>query len=171
MFEQRRKTRTSDLRKEATVESWRKVWRVAAKLLTVDQLLALDKGIALDDKRLIQGATSSPPPQSCKQDWPVEAACLLGYPFVAAGDGFADSGENLSAATVAATEEFFARSCFEIDQKLGEPAGCRWLLNFWDETPREEARLQLLPEVRLAIEHRRDSEAKDKPYIVERSHS
>ena len=29
--------------------------------------------------------------------------------------------------------------CYEVDQSMGEPAGCRWLLNWWDETPRPEA--------------------------------
>jgi hypothetical protein len=32
--------------------------------------------------------------------------------------------------TVAEVEEFFARVCFEADQVLGEPAACRWFLNW-----------------------------------------
>jgi hypothetical protein len=52
-------------------------------------------------------------------------------------------------------EEFFARMCFEIDQRLGEPAGCRWFLNWFDETPREEMRQQLLAEVKRALAQRR----------------
>lgn len=48
-----------------------------------------------------------------------------------------------------------ARMCFEIDQRMGEPAGCRWFLNWWDETPRAKLFAQLLPEVELAIEQRK----------------
>jgi hypothetical protein len=48
---------------------------------------------------------------------------------------------------VAEVEEFFARMCHEIDLALGEPAGCRWFLNFWDQAPRDVVRRELLPEV------------------------
>jgi len=49
---------------------------------------------------------------------------------------------------VAEVEEFFARACFEADQRLGEPAGCRWFLNWFDETPRDEMRRLLFAEVK-----------------------
>jgi hypothetical protein len=55
--------------------------------------------------------------------------------------------------TVAEVEEFFARACFETDQRLGEPAACRWFLNWYDETPREEMRRQLLAEVNRSLAH------------------
>ena len=50
--------------------------------------------------------------------------------------------------------EFFARMCFEVDQRLGEPAGCRWFLNWFDETPRDEMRRELLAEVNVALAER-----------------
>jgi hypothetical protein len=78
------------------------------------------------------------------QDWPVEGACALTY------CGW--HGEGLQ--TVAEAEEFFARICFEVDQKLGEPAACRWFLNWFDETPREEMRRQLLVEVNRTLSQR-----------------
>ena len=56
--------------------------------------------------------------------------------------------------TVAEVEEFFARACFEADQCLGEPAACRWFLNWFDDTPRDEPRRQLLPEVNRLLTQR-----------------
>jgi hypothetical protein len=78
------------------------------------------------------------------QGWPCEGACLVGYA------GW--KGEHLE--TVGDVEEYFARACFEADQRLGEPAGCRWLLNFFDDTPRDEMRRELLFEVERELERR-----------------
>lgn len=127
------------------MESWRKVWReAAAPLLSTKSLVALKEALERDDERLIQGATMTPPPLFSVQDWPVEAACALGY------CGWI--GEELS--TVGEVSEFFARMCFSIDERLGEPAGCRWLLNWFDETPRQEMRVKLLEEVILSLTQR-----------------
>jgi hypothetical protein len=124
------------------MESWRKVWREGfAPVLSTTGLLALRRALIKDDKRLIQGHTTSPPPLMCVQDWPVEAACALGF------CGW--QGEGLE--TVGEVEEFFARSCFEVDQILGEPADCRHFLNYWDDTPRGEARAELIFEIDLAL--------------------
>jgi hypothetical protein len=131
------------------MESWQKVWREgAAPLLSTTALEALQKALTSDDARLLQGATTTPPPLQCVQDWPVEAACALGF------CGW--QGEGLE--TVAEVEEFFARMCFEIDQRLGEPAACRWFLNWFDETPRDEMRPLLLAEVQRALQARRSAE-------------
>ena len=120
------------------MESWRKVWREGlVPLLSTAGLEALRRALVNDDPRLLQGATTTPPPLQCVQDWPVEAACALGY-CGWQGDGLE---------TVAEVEEFFARMCFEIDQRLGEPAGCRWFLNWFDETPRDEMRANCSAEV------------------------
>lgn len=97
-----------------------------------------------DDPRLTQGSTTTPPPLMAVQDWPVEAACALGF------CGW--QGEDLE--SVGQVEEFFARACFEADQKLGEPAACRWFLNWFDDTPRTQMRKELAEEVTLAIEIR-----------------
>jgi hypothetical protein len=132
-----------------TMESWRKVWREGmAPQLTTPALEALRRGLLRDDARLLQGATSTPPPLACVQDWPVEAACVLGF------CGW--QGEGLE--TVSEVEQFFARACFEADQRLGEPAACRWFLNWYDETPREEMRRLLLAEVNRALAHRQPAE-------------
>jgi hypothetical protein len=125
------------------MESWRRcggrVWRAAA-----DEAWRLWRAAADDDTRLLQGATTTPPPLMCVQDWPVEAACGVGY------CGW--QGNDLQ--TVAEVEEFFAGVCFEVDQRLGEPAACRWFLNWFDETPREEMRRQLLGEVSRTLGQR-----------------
>ncbi len=125
---------------------WQKAWFAAAPLLSTEGLEALAKALRNDDTRLLQGATCTPPPLSCVQDWPVEAACLLGFCAWKGDEGF----------TVAQTEEFFAKTCFTIDQAMNEPAGCRWLLNWYDETPRDEMRRLLLPEVEMELARRED---------------
>jgi hypothetical protein len=123
---------------EGKMESWRKVWREGlAPLLSTYSLVALARALRTDDPRLIQGATTSPPPLQCGQDWNVEAACLIGF------CGW--KGEGLS--TVGETEAFFARLCYEVDQRMGEPANTRWLINWFDETPRAEMRAEMLTEV------------------------
>ena len=132
------------------MESWRKVWREGlVPYLSTEGLQALARALTGDDPRLLQGATTTPPPLQCVQDWPVEAACVLGY-CGWQGDGLE---------TVAEVEEYFARLCFEADQVLGEPAACRWFLNWYDETPRPEMCSQLLEEVRRTLADRPGSAA------------
>ena len=124
------------------METWKVVWRKGiAPLMNEQRLLALQKALIEDDPRLLQGATCTPPPLRCVEDWPVEAACGLGF-CGWQGDGLETVGE---------VEEFFARMCFAIDQNLGEPAGCRWWLNWFDETPRDEMRRSLLEEVNRSL--------------------
>jgi hypothetical protein len=131
------------------MEAWRKVWREGVTpLLSTIALEALRQALSSDDARLLQGATTTPPPLQCVQDWPVEAACALGF------CGW--QGEGLE--TVAEVEEYFARMCFEIDQRLGEPAACRWFLNWFDETPRDEMRQLLVEEVNRALAQRRSAD-------------
>jgi hypothetical protein len=130
---------------EGPMESWRKVWREGlAPHLSTPGLEALRQGLIHDDPRLLQGATTTPPPLQCLQEWPAEGACGLGF------CGW--QGDDLK--TVGQIEEFFARLCFEADQVLGEPAACRWFLNWFDETPREEMRALLLPEVSRVLAYR-----------------
>ncbi len=127
------------------MDSWRKVWREGVTpLIETEGLEALRAALVTDDARLLQGATTTPPPLQCVQDWPVEGACALGY------CGW--QGEGLH--SVAEVEEYFARLCFEADQRLGEPAACRWFLNWFDETPRDAMRALLLPEVHRTLAQR-----------------
>lgn len=124
------------------MESWRLVWRNGfVPVISANGLQVLRDALRGDDPRLTQGSTTTPPPLMCVQDWPVEAACALGF------CGW--QGDEL--ATVGEVEEFFARLCFEADQRLGEPAACRWFLNWFDDTPRDLMRRELLGEVERAL--------------------
>lgn len=117
------------------MDSWEKVFREGiAPLFTNSELATLREALGRDDPDLIQGATTRPPPLQCVQDWPVEAACALGYL------GWKGRGKQ----TVGDVDEEFAKACFEADQRLGEPAAVRWFLNWFDETPREEMRQEML---------------------------
>jgi hypothetical protein len=132
------------------MESWKIVWRdgISDQLSTAG-LESLCRALVADDPRLLQGATTTPPPLACVTDWPVEAACLLGY-CGWQGDGLELVGE---------VEEYFARVCFVADTRIGEPAACRWLLDWYDDTPRDEMRRELLAEVQRSLNLRTALEA------------
>lgn len=121
-----------------------KVLEVTLQHMPQRGLEALKEALVNDDPRLIQGATTTPPPLACMTDWPVEAACLIGF------CGW--EGNDLK--TVGEVEEFFAKSLYEIDQDLAEPAACRHALNWFDDTPRGEMRKELLPKVEAELTRR-----------------
>lgn len=132
-------------------DSWRRVFRQGfAPIVSTEILVALRDALRADDPRLTQGSTTTPPPLMAVQDWPVEAACLSAFCGVVENGGF-------EVATVGQVEESFARLCFDIDQRLGQPAECRHLLNFWDNTPRPDAIRELLAEIDLALAQRQES--------------
>lgn len=135
------------------MENFRKAWREgAAPLISDEGLLALHRGLVENDKSLIHGATTSPPPLACTEGWKVEGACLLAY-CGWKGDGLETVGE---------VEEYFARMAYEIDCKLGEPAGVRFILNPWDSADGEnpaEVRKILLEEVEREINRRKEQTA------------
>jgi hypothetical protein len=133
------------MNEEATMESWQKVWRDGfAPLLSTAGLQALRQALIDDDERLVQGSTTSPPPLTCVQDWLVEGTCAIGF-CAWQGEGFETVGE---------IEDQFAQCCFEADRRLGEPAACRYFLNWFDDTPRDQMRRQLLAEVELTLSER-----------------
>lgn len=133
--------------------SWRIVWRNGfAPLCSTAGLEALADALRSDDRRLVQGATTSPPPSMCVRDHELEACCPVTFTGVPELGGFGE-------ATVGDAEDHFARMCFDADQRLGEPAACRWFLNAWDDTPRDEMRRELLVEVERELAERRLSEA------------
>ena len=130
--------------------AWKKVFRNGLlPHITEIELRTLRKLIVEDDKRLLQGATTTPPPLMCVQDWSVEAACLTGM----CGWASLTAGE-LTEATVGDVEAAFAKLCFDIDQTIGEPGGVRHLLCWYDETPRDEMRRELLIEIDLALSNK-----------------
>ncbi len=127
------------------MESWRMVWREGfVPMLSTASLRALLEALRSDDGRLTQGSTTTPPPLMCVQDWPVEGACAVGF------CGW--QGEGLE--TVGEVEEFFAQACYEADKRLGEPAACRWFLNWFDDTPRDEMRALLAEEIEHNLRER-----------------
>ena len=131
------------------MESWRQVFRDGfVPVLPTRGLEALAEALRTDDRRLTQGSTTTPPPLMCVADWPVEAACALGFCGVVENGGFGE-------ATVGQAEEFFARACFDADTRLGEVAASRHWLNWFDDTPRDEMFRELLSEVELALEQRK----------------
>jgi hypothetical protein len=119
-------------------QPWQHAFRRGiAPSLSLRALHALRVALERDDARLLQGATTQPPPLQCVQHHPCEKACLVAYA------GW--QGEGLT--TVAEVEGYFARLCQEANERLGEPAAVRFFLNHWDETDRPTARRQLLAEV------------------------
>lgn len=127
------------------MESWRLVLRTGfMPLWPTKGLEALLHALRTDDSSLIQGATSTPPPLMSVEGWPCEAADAVAY--------VGWKGEDLL--TVGEVEEFFARACFEADQRLGEPAACRRFLNWFDDTPRDEMIAELIPEIEAELRRR-----------------
>ena len=127
------------------MNNWINVWRNGlVPLLSTAGLEALRHAMACDDARLIQQATCSPPPSEVFQEEAVEGACALGF-CGWQGDGLDTVGE---------VESFYVRTCQAADEALGEPAACRHFLNWFDETPRQEMRRQLLREIDRALNQR-----------------
>jgi hypothetical protein len=124
------------------MESWRKVWRVGlAPNLSVAGLEALHAALMDNDDRLLQGASTSPPALDVLADADVEAACALCY-AAWRGDGHNCIGD---------VAREFARVCQAADAALGEPAGVRVFLDWYDLTPRSEVRRLLREEVARAL--------------------
>ena len=130
------------------MESWRAAWRKGfAPGLPTEGLRVLLTALRLDDVQLLQGATCSPPPMMCVEDWPVEAAdaiCYVGW-----------HGNGLT--KVRQVSEFFAQQCREADERLQEPAGCSYFLNWFDDTPRDVMRRELGFEVEMELTRRRET--------------
>lgn len=131
------------------MEAWLRVWRNGfAPLLPTRGLLALLYALKTDDSRLLQGATTSPPPLMRVESWPVEAADPVAFVFwqdrvIADGD-----------TTIGDVEDAWARLMYDADQRLGEPASARYWINWWDDAPRGEARRLVIPEVMREIDRR-----------------
>jgi hypothetical protein len=124
-------------------------WQLAVRkgivpALSTTGLEALRDALATDDKRLVQNATTFPPPLDAVHNQPVEAGCALA---LACWLG-------LGLVTVGEVELAFAMACSQADERLGEPAAVRWFLNWYDDTPRHEMCVKLLAEVRGALAER-----------------
>lgn len=134
------------------MEMWRNVWRKGfAPNLSTTALNALATALRHDDPGLLQGCTTTPPPLLCVQDFKCEGGCAVAF------CGW--KGERLE--TVGEVEEYFAKLCFEANESLGATydVGCRWFLNWFDDTPRPEMRRELLAEVELELSRRANAVA------------
>lgn len=129
-----------------SMESWRYVFRHGfAPVLPLEGLKILKVALETDDRFLLQGRTTFPTQlEDVADDRTCEAGCPIATCGVAEHGGY-------GVATVGQVQDFFAKSCFDADQKLGDPASCRRLLNWIDGTDRDEMRRELLAEVNLAI--------------------
>lgn len=129
------------------MEAWRKCWRDGfAPGMSTKGLIALRNALMRNDHSLLHGATTSPPPLQCVQEWNIEAADAIAY------CGW--KGEGLR--TVREVEEYFARACFDADKRIGEDAYCRYFLNFWDDSPMDVAKSELLLETNKELFKRFD---------------
>jgi hypothetical protein len=127
------------------MDSWQRIWRNGlVPLLSRRGLEALRQALVRDVSRLVQHATCNPPPSEVFRDEAVEGACAVGF-CAWQGDGLETVGE---------IEAFFVRTCQAADEAVGEPAACRFFLNWFDETPRDTMRRQLLPEINRALNQR-----------------
>lgn len=127
------------------MESWRMVWREGiSPVLSTAGLESLWQALRTDDPRLAQGCSTTPPPLLSLADCPCSGADAIGW------CGW--QGQNLT--TVGEVELYFARCCFDSDARMGEPAACRWFLNWWDDSPRDVARTELLAEVERTLAQR-----------------
>ena len=132
------------------MERWRKVWRDGILPQTsLAALQALHRALVEDDQRLLQGATTSPPALDVLADCEVEGACAVCF-CAWQGDGRRTIGEVVAE---------FDRVCRAADALLGEPAVCRWFLDWFDLTPRAELRRELRREVERALADRRRAAA------------
>lgn len=123
-----------------------KAWREGiAPQLSDAGLEALALALRTDDPRLVQGATTMPPPLHCVRDWPIEAGCALAYCAWQSG----------GLATVGEVENGFAQICYAADEACGISAA-RYFIEWFDDTPRDEMRQQLLPEVEAVLAARRE---------------
>lgn len=144
---------------EPRLIDWQVAWREGfLPGISTQALEALRDALERDDQRLMQGGTCYPSPMAWNaKSWPVGAACAVGYCGWHNGEGIGSVEE---------VEEFFARLCYDADQRLGEPAGCRYFLNWFDEKPRDFVFTHLLAEVLQNLEDREAAEA-DQPVFVE----
>lgn len=139
------------------MESWRWVFRNGfAPLLPTAGLEAVKRAIKRDDPRLLQGATVAPIALQANKQRRIEGACALGISM--------QHGEDLR--TVGELERHFGDLCTDVDERLGEPAACRWFLAWYDDAPRDVMRQELLVEVDRELRGRIPLAALSEPGVL-----
>lgn len=125
------------------MELWQASWRKGfVPVLSRKALEALRDALVRDDPRLLQGSTTDPLPYLCMRRKPCEGGCAISF------CGW--QGEGIE--TVGKVDQFFIETCEKVCQDMREGVACRWFLNWFDDTPRDVMRRELLPEVNLALE-------------------
>lgn len=129
------------------IEPWRRVWRDGlGPQFSPTSLVILRGGLLQDDPRLLQRATAHPEPSPLFSADAIEGCCALGF-------GAWQSGALQRIGDLAT---FFNHLCSTADDRLGELAGCRYFLDWYDQTPRPVMRHELLGEVNRLLNDRRD---------------
>lgn len=129
--------------REGFLPALRKVTFATHALAYRRALQTLQYALLDGDERICRGGTVEPSPSVRNTDALICKACLVAFAGWQAG--------LLKDDTVGAAEEFFAAMCYEMDQALSEPAGCRHLLNWFDENPAEVTTPELLGEIDRAL--------------------
>lgn len=124
------------------MESWRYVWRVGlAPTFSSAELDALRVGLELDDPALVQGACvvrdGDYECASCR----VVGGCAIGYAIWNHGAVSFDDEVLDAFQTVLVKSDFL----------VGYPLGTAPFLSWFDDTPREEMRRELLLEVKRSL--------------------
>ncbi len=129
-------------------EAARKVWREGIlPNISTEGLQALRLALLKDDKALIQGATTNPPAFQSFLECPVHGCCLICY----------TGWKGLGLDTIADVEDYFSGLCHAAEERLGEPAVTRYLMSWYDETPREQMLATMLAEVHANLAERAKS--------------
>jgi hypothetical protein len=127
------------------MEKWRRVWREGiAPNISEKGLRSLQLLLRFDSSRVIQGSVSVPPNLAGMHEMMPVAACAIGI------CGWQGEG----CKSVAQVEGYFHRVCDAADSQFDEPATTRYFLNWFDETPREVMRREMLSEVALALKEK-----------------
>jgi len=117
--------------------------------MSLEQLQIGLKACEEDDPELMQCFTVAPSPNFALKHLPVNAACLTSY--------LGWKGKGLR--NVQEVSHYFAEACHQADVLLGEDAGCRHLLNFWDDHKRAKVLALMAEELRENIKERLGKEA------------
>lgn len=126
---------------------WQTCWRTGfAPHLSTRGLLRLWVALASDSPDLLQGATTTPPPLQAVATWPAEQTCPVGT--CGLGDGLE---------TVEQIHDYFGRICNQANATLQQAGACRYFLNWYDQSPREEVVPLLLAEVEAELRKRREA--------------
>ena len=117
------------------MESWKKSFAHIADVCGVPALQVLRTAVSENYCSLIQGTTVAYEPATNPGDRTVCGACAVGYMYWKADDmDFADDVEEAVAATFS-----------EVAKKAGWDRAPDLFTNWYDETPRDEMRRELLP--------------------------